>query len=125
MADHFRAEENGTAAICRQLVAGNSADSAAAVAFASPARVDVVCLDKTGTLTYGDIRFDRLELCPGADDSNVRAALGLLTRAGDANATAAALSAEFPATSWRQIAAVPFSSARKWSAISVDRHGNW
>ena len=91
----------------------------------SLARVDVVCLDKTGTLTYGDIRFDRLELCPGADDSNVRAALGLLTRAGDANATAAALSAEFPATSWRQIAAVPFSSARKWSAISVDRHGNW
>src|SRR4029453_13056101 len=24
------------------------------------ARVDVVCLDKTGTLTHGDVRFDRL-----------------------------------------------------------------
>jgi len=27
------------------------------------ARVDVVCLDKTGTLTDGNVRLDRLELC--------------------------------------------------------------
>ncbi|HEY0166668.1 MAG TPA: HAD-IC family P-type ATPase [Jatrophihabitans sp.] len=89
------------------------------------ARVDVICLDKTGTLTYGDIRFDRLEVCPGADDIAVRAALSLLTRADDANATAAALSAVFTDDSWQPANVIPFSSARKWSAISVDEHGSW
>lgn len=89
------------------------------------ARVDVVCLDKTGTLTYGDVRFDRLELCPGADDVDVRAAIGLLTRTGDTNATAAALVDEFPASDWQPVGAVPFSSARKWSAVSTSEHGSW
>lgn len=89
------------------------------------ARVDVVCLDKTGTLTYGDIQFDRLELCPGADDAEARAAVALVTRAGDPNATSAALLDEFPAADWTQVSAVPFSSARKWSAVSTTRHGSW
>jgi len=88
------------------------------------ARVDVVCLDKTGTLTYGDIRFDRLDLAPGADEARVRAALGALTSAGDANATAAALAEHFPAPDWRPLSAVPFSSARKWSSVATE-HGSW
>jgi cation-transporting ATPase E len=87
------------------------------------ARVDVVCLDKTGTLTYGDPRFDRLEVCSGSDD-DARQALGLLC-AGDGNATALALREAFPGTTWRRIAAVPFSSARKWSAVTADGHGSW
>ncbi|MCW2491979.1 MAG: ctpE [Frankiales bacterium] len=89
------------------------------------ARVDVLCLDKTGTLTYGNIRFDSLELCHGADDADVRNALALLTRAGDANATADALSAEFGETMWHEVDTVPFSSARKWSAVTADDHGIW
>ena len=35
------------------------------------ARVDVVCLDKTGTLTEGDVVFDRVEVLPGCDESTV------------------------------------------------------
>ena len=89
------------------------------------ARVDVICLDKTGTLTYGDILFDRLEVCAGADDADVRAALSLLSRADDANATTDALSAVFTDPSWQPANVVPFSSARKWSAASVDDHGSW
>lgn len=89
------------------------------------ARVDVICLDKTGTLTYGDILFDRLEVCAGADDADVRAALSLLSRADDANATTDALSAVFTDPSWQPANVVPFSSARKWSAASVDGHGAW
>jgi cation-transporting ATPase E len=89
------------------------------------ARVDVLCLDKTGTLTYGDIRFDSLEVRPGADAADVRDALALLTRAGNANATADALSAEFGDTTWHQASTVPFSSARKWSAVTADQHGTW
>ena len=41
------------------------------------ARVDVVCLDKTGTLTYGDIAFEAMELLAGADEGDVRRALAL------------------------------------------------
>ena len=45
------------------------------------ARVDVVCLDKTGTLTHGDVRFDRLVPLPdGADPAAARTALGTAGR---------------------------------------------
>ena len=42
------------------------------------ARVDVVCLDKTGTLTDGTIRFAALEPLDGQDGSGIDAALGAL-----------------------------------------------
>lgn len=89
------------------------------------ARVDVVCLDKTGTLTSGEIQFDRLEIRVGSDESDVRNALGLLVRAEDANATARALSSAIAASPWSQVAAVAFSSARKWSAVVTNGHGSW
>jgi cation-transporting P-type ATPase E len=92
------------------------------------ARVDVVCLDKTGTLTEGEIVFDDLEVlgADGAVDGEVRAALGALAADENRNATAVALAAEFDAPAgWTRTAAVPFSSARKWSAASFDGHGSW
>ncbi len=89
------------------------------------ARVDVVCLDKTGTLTHGDVQFAELRLLDGADDAGVRHALGLLSSAGEANATAAALADAFPPSGWQASGAVPFSSARKWSAVTADGHGSW
>jgi cation-transporting P-type ATPase E len=89
------------------------------------ARVDVVCLDKTGTLTHGDIRYDGLELLTSGLDADVRDALGLLSAEDRANATAVAVAAAFPATRWRSIATVPFSSARKWSAVTTEGHGSW
>jgi len=85
------------------------------------ARVDVVCLDKTGTLTYGDVRFDRLEYVDGggaaAPDDDVRDALGALAAADASNATAAAIAAAFPGPGGSPSETVPFSSARKWSAV--------
>ncbi|KOX20619.1 hypothetical protein ADK67_29015 [Saccharothrix sp. NRRL B-16348] len=87
------------------------------------ARVDVVCLDKTGTLTHGDIVFDELIADGPRDD--VRAALALLATAPDANATSAALAGEFASTTWRRTGGVPFSSARKWSSVDTDGHGTW
>ena len=47
------------------------------------ARVDVVCLDKTGTLTYGDIAFEAMELLAGADEGDVRRALALSATGSD------------------------------------------
>jgi cation-transporting P-type ATPase E len=88
------------------------------------ARVDVVCLDKTGTLTHGDVRFDRLEPLGSVPEPEAAGALGLLAAADPANATAAALAAAFPDPGRASPAAVPFSSARKWSAV-VDGDRTW
>src|SRR5271166_2788502 len=88
------------------------------------ARVDVVCLDKTGTLTDGTIAFDsliRLE-----DRVPAGAALGALADDENRNATLAAVGQAFPPPQgWPRQAAVPFSSARKWSAASFAGQGTW
>jgi cation-transporting ATPase E len=89
------------------------------------ARIDVIGLDKTGTLTEGDIALDHVEqLNPVA--SGVDVALGALAAAGDANATLLAVRRAYPdAGGWTVAATVPFSSARKWSAASFTGHGTW
>jgi cation-transporting ATPase E len=90
------------------------------------ARVDVVCLDKTGTLTDGEIRFASLEPLDGRDPTECAAALGSLADDPSPNATLRALAAAFePAAGWERTDAVPFSSARKWSAATFDGHGTW
>ncbi|MCU1357304.1 MAG: ATPase, P-type (transporting), superfamily, subfamily [Acidimicrobiales bacterium] len=99
------------------------------------ARVDVVCLDKTGTLTLGDIVFDALESVgpagdtpgtgPPHDEASVGAALGAMADAPDPNASLAALGAAFAAPGWDRSGEVAFSSARKWSAASFDGQGTW
>ncbi len=89
------------------------------------ARVDVVCLDKTGTLTDGQITFADLEpLDP--DIAGLPEALGALAAGEGANATLLGLRAAFAAPSaWTTTATVPFSSARKWSGASFDGRGTW
>jgi cation-transporting P-type ATPase E len=89
------------------------------------ARVDVVCLDKTGTLTHGDVEFGHLEVLDDTGRDEIDEALGLLCRAPDANATAAAVAAVVAEPTWSQLDTVPFSSARKWSATVTAEHGSW
>lgn len=76
------------------------------------ARVDVVCLDKTGTLTAGEIAFDGAHPlageAPGWEDT-----LAWYGAAPDANATARCLRAPYPANRDRQVEAyIPFSLRR-------------
>ena len=88
------------------------------------ARVDIVCFDKTGTLTDGSIVFDRIERLD--EDAPVEAALAALGTAEDRNATLNAIAEAFPPReTWERTAAVPFSSARKWSAATFRDHGTW
>ena len=88
------------------------------------ARVDVMCLDKTGTLTDGTIAFDSLIRLDG--QAAAEAALGALADDENRNATLAAVGQAFPPPQgWPRQAAVPFSSARKWSAASFAGHGTW
>ncbi len=88
------------------------------------ARVDVLCFDKTGTLTDGTIAFDSL-ICLD-DRAPVKEALGALGADENRNATLSAIGQEFPAPAgWALQEAVPFSSARKWSAASYADRGTW
>jgi len=88
------------------------------------ARVDVVCLDKTGTLTDGSIAFDSLIRLD--DQAPAEAALGALADDQAGNATLAAIGQAFPPPhGWPRQDVVPFSSARKWSAASFAGHGSW
>ncbi|MFB2584538.1 HAD-IC family P-type ATPase [Herbiconiux liukaitaii] len=87
------------------------------------ARVDLICLDKTGTLTQGDIVFDAAH--PLADVDGWEQVLAWYGVQNDANATARSLAEPFtvqPAEG--PIDRVPFSSARKWSAV-VFGDGMW
>lgn len=83
------------------------------------ARVDVICLDKTGTLTEGEIVFDAAH--PLADAApGWEGALAWYGAAPDANATARCLREPYPsAPDARPAARIGFSSARKWSAVSL------
>ena len=88
------------------------------------ARVDVVCLDKTGTLTDGTIAFDSLIRLD--DQAPAEAALGALADDQARNATLAAIGQAFPPPQgWARQDGVPFSSVRKWSAASFAGHGAW
>jgi cation-transporting P-type ATPase E len=88
------------------------------------ARVDVVCLDKTGTLTDGAIAFDRVERLD--QSAPVEAALGALSQDDSPNATTTALARALPPPAgWSRRATVPFSSARKWSAANFGDRGSW
>jgi len=80
------------------------------------ARVDLICLDKTGTLTHGDVVFDAAH--PLAERSGWEQALGWFAAQPDANATARSLAASFAEPQETATAAVSFSSARKWSAVT-------
>ncbi|MBD3752162.1 MAG: HAD-IC family P-type ATPase [Micrococcales bacterium] len=83
------------------------------------ARVDVVCLDKTGTLTAGEIEFDAVHPVGEAAAPGWGEVLAWYGADPAANATARCLRDPYPLEN--PIAAgpaIPFSSARKWSAVS-------
>ncbi|MFD3430871.1 cation-translocating P-type ATPase [Nocardia fluminea] len=91
------------------------------------ARVDVVCADKTGTLTENGMRLAQIEPLGAFDEAQVKAALAAL--AGDdprPNASVQAIAEALPdSPGWSQTAVAPFSSAKKWSGISYGAHGDW
>jgi cation-transporting ATPase E len=93
------------------------------------ARVDVLCLDKTGTLTEGDISLVGIEALEGHDDDEVTGALVVLAGAeANPNATLRAIAAKVETTATeppRGQITVPFSSARKWSGVTTPEGVSW
>ena len=91
------------------------------------ARVDVVCADKTGTLTENGLQFGELVLLDGDQDA-VRDVLAQLAAADPRpNASVQALAHAIPldADGWTVTGQAPFTSAKKWSGMSFEAHGNW
>ncbi|MGA5417364.1 cation-translocating P-type ATPase [Streptomyces pseudogriseolus] len=86
------------------------------------ARVDTVCLDKTGTLTEGGMDVTELRVLDDADETYVRTVLGELGSADPRpNASLQAIVAAYPdTTGWRLTDTLPFSSARKYSGATLD-----
>jgi cation-transporting ATPase E len=96
------------------------------------ARVDVLCADKTGTITEGSMALADVELLlrrdsglmDRSDVDDVLAAMAHLDP--DPNATVRALVSHYPGTSqWTLNSRVPFSSNRKWSSMAFEGHGSW
>ncbi|MEU9487342.1 cation-translocating P-type ATPase [Streptomyces decoyicus] len=85
------------------------------------ARVDVVCLDKTGTLTEGGMDVNGLRALDG-DESYVKEVLGALGGCDPRpNASLQAIIEAYPADdAWRCTRALPFSSARKYSGAALN-----
>jgi cation-transporting ATPase E len=91
------------------------------------ARVDTLCIDKTGTLTRPGMRLIETEVLAGWPDARIAEAVAALAADDDApNGTVAALAASHPdSPGWTVTARVPFSSARKWSGLTFAGQGTW
>ncbi len=91
----------------------------------SLAAVDTICVDKTGTLTAGELRLSGVEFAEGVEAGVAEAALGsFAASAGDRNRTLETIAERFPGEAERVSAEVPFSSEWKWSGATLAGGGN-
>jgi cation-transporting P-type ATPase E len=90
------------------------------------ARVDVVCADKTGTLTENGMRVSGIEELAAQSETaaDVLAALAAADPRPNASMQAIAETCDQP-PDWITTATAPFKSATKWSGASYGDHGNW
>lgn len=91
------------------------------------ARVDVLCLDKTGTITEGTMEVTDVLPLHNTTNEELKVALGSLIHAlEDDNPTFNAVKSY--CTQYDKLTCnhtVPFSSARKWSGASFDENGSY
>lgn len=89
------------------------------------ARVDVVCLDKTGTLTQGDMQVDHIEIVSDISELNLHAYMhAYLEMEKHPNPTAKALIEYFKSDTKIQVDDFqPFASERKYTSASLHNIG--
>lgn len=85
------------------------------------ARVDVLCLDKTGTITTGELRVEKVILAGGTEEKEVYPVMESFSYAfEETNSTTEALRGYFENTEKLEIIdKIPFSSRRKYMGITV------
>lgn len=92
------------------------------------ARIDVLCLDKTGTITDGELSVRELVNVDDFDKAEIEKIIGqLMLCLKDQNTTAHALRNTYNANAalMECIYTVPFSSARKWSGATFRNNGTY
>ncbi len=91
------------------------------------ARVNVLCLDKTGTITDGRMKVSDCILLNTSDGYTIDDILGsMLASLSDNNQTSIALYERFGHSGVLQpLATLPFSSARKYSAVTFEDAGTY
>ena len=90
------------------------------------ARVNVLCLDKTGTITDGTMKvFNCVQLT--STDQTIKRIMGsMLSALGDNNQTSQALINYFGYNKeMTPVITIPFSSSRKLSAVTFDTYGTY
>jgi cation-transporting P-type ATPase E len=86
----------------------------------SLSHVNILCLDKTGTLTSNQIELQRV-LPIGISETELRQRLGdYVTNTTAPNRTSEAIESSCSGKKRSTLSEIPFSSARKWSAIAFD-----
>ena len=87
----------------------------------SMSNVDVVCTDKTGTLTTGALTLDGVQPVGSLDRDAADRLVGSMARSTAApNLTTTALAAALPGEVLRVQDEIPFSSTLRWSALRTD-----
>lgn len=91
------------------------------------ARVDVLCLDKTGTITDGRMKVNDCIILNNNIPNTISEVMGsMLTALNDNNQTAIALNNHFGRNSTlKPLKIVPFNSARKFSAVTFAESGTY
>lgn len=86
-------------------------------------RTDVLCLDKTGTLTEGKPRLERIIPVDGSFDAD-SAIISFVSAFDAPNATLKAIAAALPeGKPEKPVEIIEFSSERKWSAAVFEKSG--
>lgn len=96
-------------------------------AIESLARVNVLCLDKTGTLTTGELEVDEVVILDGTPKKRIYEIMGAMAYYfDDVNSTQLALQNYFQKPQGYIVKAmIPFSSQRKMRAIAFEKQGQY
>lgn len=91
------------------------------------ARVDVICLDKTGTLTEGKMALKKVVPFLKKEKKRIEMILeAFIFYSKDENSTMQSLKEFYQKDSdWKLIDLIPFSSSRKFSAMQFDKEGTF
>jgi len=90
------------------------------------ARVDMLCLDKTGTITQGKMQVETVLPLTQAYDKDAIAKIltSYMAHSEDKNPTAQAIRKRFAGeVAYPMISSLPFSSDRKWGAMELEGLG--
>ncbi|MEZ4496612.1 MAG: HAD-IC family P-type ATPase [Thermomicrobiales bacterium] len=102
-------------------IAGQDALIQSSNAIDSLSNVDILCLDKTGTLTANKLRFNQMIPIGDATEDSIRGLIGDFAASVTAgNKTTEAMAAASSGQKRAINDEVHFTSARKWSALSFD-----